>query len=97
MGVPKNGWFLMETPIKMDDWGLPLFKETSMCFPFENVGVSIHGVPQNGWFIVEHPIKRDDLGGALFQETSIYIQSLKIYIYIHMYQKIQILYASISP
>ena len=58
-----------------------------MCFPFENVGVSIHGVPQNGWFIVEHPIKRDDLGGALFQETSIYIQSLKknIYIYIHMY------------
>ena len=71
-----------------------------MCFPFENVGVSIHGVPQNGWFIVEHPIKRDDLGGSLFQETSIYIQSLKkkyIYIYIHMYQKIQILYASISP
>ena len=46
-----------------------------MCFPFENVGASIHGVPQNGWFIVEHPIKRDDLGGALFQETSIYIQS----------------------
>ena len=58
-----------------------------MCFPFENVGVSIHGVPQNGWFIVEHPIKRDDLGGALFQETSIYIQSLKknIYIYIYTY------------
>ena len=56
-----------------------------MCFPFENVGVSIHGVPQNGWFIVEHPIKRDDLGGALFQETSIYIQSLKKYIYIYTY------------
>ena len=56
-----------------------------MCFPFENVGVSIHGVPQNGWFIVEHPIKRDDLGGALFQETSIYIQSLKKYIYIYIY------------
>ena len=55
-----------------------------MCFPFENVGVSIHGVPQNGWFIVEHPIKRDDLGGALFQETSIYIQSLNIYIYTYV-------------
>ena len=56
-----------------------------MCFPFENVGVSIHGVPQNGWFIVEHPIKRDDLGGSLFQETSIYIQSLKKKIYIYTY------------
>ena len=28
IGVPQNGWFMMETPIKMDDLGVPLFLET---------------------------------------------------------------------
>ena len=28
IGVPQNGWFIMETPIKVDDLAVPLFLET---------------------------------------------------------------------
>ncbi len=28
IGVPQNGWFIVENPLKMDDLGIPLFLET---------------------------------------------------------------------
>ena len=30
IGVPQNGWFIMENLIKMHDLGVPLFSETSI-------------------------------------------------------------------
>ena len=30
MGVPQNGWFVMEHLIKLDDLEVPLFSETSI-------------------------------------------------------------------
>ena len=30
IGIPQNGWFIMENPIKMDDLGVSLFSETAI-------------------------------------------------------------------
>ena len=33
IGIPQNGWFIMEIPIKMDDLEVPLFSETPIYLP----------------------------------------------------------------
>ena len=39
--VPQHGWFMMENPIKMDDLGVPPFKETSICARVDSLPIYI--------------------------------------------------------
>ena len=42
IGVPQNGWFIMENPIRMDDLGIPLFLETPQCLSYFSPCFSIY-------------------------------------------------------
>ena len=39
IGVPQNGWFILENPIKMGDLGVPLFLETPLWVIFYTIVV----------------------------------------------------------
>ena len=46
IGVPQNGWLIMENPIK-DDLGVPLFLETPICFTLAKFDIPQNDGSQN--------------------------------------------------
>ena len=84
IGVPQNGWFIMENPIKMDDLGVALFLETPKCIEFLRISHRNYLVskgtickdwpnwnPQNNTFL------QPKRGQFLPNETTLYSKATK--------------------